>query len=109
MSASDRRFQAEQSRMSTQQRRVDAIVTAQNALRGAPLTRTDAKRVGEAFKDDMTAWRDTFQVWRAGWQAMRDWCRLDRDGRVRDGSARRIYPTLAFTTPPSTVIVSPMI
>lgn len=79
MSASDRILQAEPYRQSAQQRRAEAQMTAHVAHRGAPLTPNDGKRIREALKDDMNAWRETFQVGRTDWQAMRNQWLLDRE------------------------------
>lgn len=54
------------------ERKAAALATAAAARSGAALTAEDAKRIRNALKADMQAWRDSFQISRRDWQAERD-------------------------------------
>jgi len=77
---------AEQTRMNvnnyrgqSEQRRAQALQYAQAARGNADLPAKASKEIRSALKSDMESWRETFQVDRKEWQAMRDQWLVDRD------------------------------
>jgi len=77
---------AEQTRMNvtryrgqSEQRRAEALQYAQSARGNANLPAKSSKEIRSALKSDMESWRETFQVGRKEWQAMRDQWLVNRN------------------------------
>jgi len=69
---------AQQYQQLAQQRRANAMQLAQLARQGATFPANASGKIRDALNDDITLWREQFQVDRKAWQAMRDQWLLDR-------------------------------
>jgi hypothetical protein len=78
LSAQERQQVAQQYQQMAQQRRANAMQLAQLARQGATFPPNASAKIRDALNEDITLWREQFQVDRKAWQAMRDQWLLDR-------------------------------
>jgi len=78
LTAQERQQLAQQYQQLAQQRRANAMQLAQLARQGATFPANASGKIRDALNDDITLWREQFQVDRKAWQAMRDQWLLDR-------------------------------
>lgn len=77
--AEQRRLDVTNYRGQSEQRKAEALAYAQAARGNRELPGKASKEVRSALKADMESWRDTFNVDRKEWQAMRDQWLVDRE------------------------------